>query len=194
MNKIIFATKNAGKSKEVKELLGDSFEISDLNQLAPLPEIKETGHSFLENARIKAKTIAPFFPDQAVLAEDTGLCIDALGGRPGIFSARYAGDHDDLANIKKVLTEMEGIPVDKRGAHFETAMVFIYQGKEIDAFGRSDGRILNGTLGQDGFGYDPIFYSTDLEKTFAEADESEKNSVSHRFRALNNLISQIKLK
>ncbi|KGO22205.1 nucleoside-triphosphate diphosphatase, partial [Oenococcus alcoholitolerans] len=180
MNKIIFATKNAGKSKEVKELLGDSFEISDLNQLAPLPEIKETGHSFLENARIKAKTIAPFFPDQAVLAEDTGLCIDALGGRPGIFSARYAGDHDDLANIKKVLTEMEGIPVDKRGAHFETAMVFIYQGKEIDAFGRSDGRILNGTLGQDGFGYDPIFYSTDLEKTFAEADESEKNSVSHR--------------
>lgn len=194
MNKIIFATKNAGKSKEVRELLGDSFEISDLNQLAPLPEIKETGHSFLENARIKAKTIAPFFPDQAVLAEDTGLCIDALGGRPGIFSARYAGDHDDLANIKKVLTEMEGIPVDKRGAHFETAMVFIYQGKEIDAFGRSDGRILNGTLGQDGFGYDPIFYSTDLEKTFAEADESEKNSVSHRFRALNNLISQIKLK
>ncbi|MFT8323786.1 non-canonical purine NTP pyrophosphatase [Oenococcus sicerae] len=191
MQKIIFATKNAGKTKEISDLLGKRFEIIDLNHLDNLPDIVENGSSFVSNAEIKAEKISQLYPDSFVMAEDAGLSIDALDGRPGIFSARYAGDHDDEANIKKVLTELDGVASEKRTAHFTAAIVLLGLQKEIVAMGEVRGRILDHKEGQDGFGYDPIFFSTELGKTFGQASEKEKNSVSHRARALKKLISQI---
>ncbi|EHN58884.1 RdgB/HAM1 family non-canonical purine NTP pyrophosphatase [Oenococcus kitaharae] len=191
MNKIILASKNAGKTEEIQSLLGDQFQIVDLNHLNKVPEINETGRSFKENAQIKARAVAQAYPNNFVMAEDTGLVIDALDGRPGIYSARYAGDHDDKANIQKVLTELEGVPAEKRTAHFTTVIVLIGLAKEIVAQGHSQGLILDHEEGKDGFGYDPIFFSTELHKTFGQATTAEKNTVSHRARALKDLISQI---
>ncbi|MCV3296866.1 RdgB/HAM1 family non-canonical purine NTP pyrophosphatase [Oenococcus kitaharae] len=191
MNKIILASKNAGKTEEIQSLLGDQFQIVDLNHLNKVPEINETGRSFKENAQIKARAVAQAYPNNFVMAEDTGLVIDALDGRPGIYSARYAGDHDDKANIQKVLTELEGVPAEKRTAHFTTVIVLIGLAKEIVAQGHSQGLILDHEEGKDGFGYDPIFFSTELHKTFGQATKAEKNTVSHRARALKDLISQI---
>ncbi|MFT8470316.1 MAG: RdgB/HAM1 family non-canonical purine NTP pyrophosphatase [Oenococcus sp.] len=191
MNKIILASKNAGKTEEIQSLLGDQFQIVDLNHLNKVPEINETGRSFKENAQIKARAVAQAYPNNFVMAEDTGLVIDALDGRPGIYSARYAGDHDDKANIQKVLTELEGVPAEKRTAHFTTVIVLIGLAKEIVAQGHSQGLILDHEEGKDGFGYDPIFFSTELHKTFGQTTTAEKNTVSHRARALKDLISQI---
>ncbi|WP_338390945.1 non-canonical purine NTP pyrophosphatase, partial [Oenococcus oeni] len=110
MQRIIFATKNRGKSQEAASILNGRFDLIDLNHLSNIPEIVENGSSFLENAEIKAKTTAQLYPNDLVMAEDTGLCIDALNGRPGIYSARYAGDHNDQANVEKVLKELKGLP------------------------------------------------------------------------------------
>lgn len=191
MNKIILASKNTGKTEEIQSLLGNQFQVINLNQLDQVPDIAETGQSFLENAQIKARAVAKTYPNNFVMAEDTGLVIDALDGRPGIYSARYAGDHDDKANIEKVLTELDGVPEEKRTAHFTTVIVLIGLAKEIVAQGHSQGVILDHEEGQDGFGYDPIFFSTELQKTFGQATTAEKNTVSHRARALKDLISQI---
>lgn len=125
MQRIIFATKNRGKSQEVASILDGRFDLLDLNHLSDIPEIIENGSTFLENAEIKAKTIAKLYPTDLVMAEDTGLCIDALNGRPGIYSARYAGDHNDKANIEKVLKELKGLPIEKRSAHFTTVIVLL---------------------------------------------------------------------
>ncbi|MDI4584571.1 RdgB/HAM1 family non-canonical purine NTP pyrophosphatase [Oenococcus sp. UCMA 14587] len=191
MQRIIFATKNRGKSQEVASILDGRFDLLDLNHLSDIPEIIENGSTFLENAEIKAKTIAKLYPTDLVMAEDTGLCIDALNGRPGIYSARYAGDHNDKANIEKVLKELKGLPIEKRSAHFTTVIVLLGLKKEIIAKGISEGIILDHQEGKDGFGYDPIFYSPELEKSFGRASEREKDSVSHRAKALKDLISQI---
>ncbi|AZZ61087.1 RdgB/HAM1 family non-canonical purine NTP pyrophosphatase [Oenococcus sp. UCMA 16435] len=191
MQRIIFATKNRGKSQEVASILDGRFDLLDLNHLSDIPEIIENGSTFLENAEIKAKTIAKLYPTDLVMAEDTGLCIDALNGRPGIYSARYAGDHNDEANIEKVLKELKGLPIEKRSAHFTTVIVLLGLKKEIIAKGISEGIILDHQEGKDGFGYDPIFYSPELEKSFGRASEREKDSVSHRAKALKDLISQI---
>ncbi|MDN6968190.1 RdgB/HAM1 family non-canonical purine NTP pyrophosphatase [Oenococcus sp. UCMA 17063] len=191
MQRIIFATKNRGKSQEVASILDGRFDLLDLNHLSDIPEIIENGSTFLENAEIKAKTIAKLYPTDLVMAEDTGLCIDALNGRPGIYSARYAGDHNDKANIEKVLKELKGLPMEKRSAHFTTVIVLLGLKKEIIAKGISEGIILDHQEGKDGFGYDPIFYSPELEKSFGRASEREKDSVSHRAKALKDLISQI---
>ncbi|WP_186414189.1 RdgB/HAM1 family non-canonical purine NTP pyrophosphatase [Oenococcus oeni] len=192
MQRIIFATKNRGKSQEAASILNGRFDLIDLNHLSNIPEIVENGSSFLENAEIKAKTTAQLYPNDLVMAEDTGLCIDALDGRPGIYSARYAGDHNDQANVEKVLKELKGLPTEKRSAHFTTIIVLLGLKKEIIAKGISEGTILDHQEGLDGFGYDPIFYSHDLGKSFGQASEKEKDSISHRAKALKDLISQIK--
>ncbi len=190
--RVIAATKNKGKIREISEILGRlGIEVISQGDSGIDVDILETGKSFIENARIKAEAVS-LLCDEAVLADDSGLCVDALGGAPGVYSARYAGeDATDSDKINKLLSELDGEM--ERDAHFETAVVFIYpDGRELAVTGRVDGRITLSPKGDGGFGYDPVFYSTELGKTFAEATEAEKNSVSHRARALTALYDLLK--
>ena len=181
---IIAATKNAGKIREISEIFSELGVGVVSQQDAGLDiDTEETGDSFEKNALIKARAVA-LLTDDIVMADDSGLCIEALDGRPGIFSARYAGENGtDRDKIQKVLTEME----DKknRKAKFVTAVaVILPDGREFVTTGEVKGSILREPIGENGFGYDPIFYCDELEKTFAQATDEEKNSVSHRGRAL----------
>ncbi len=190
--RVIAATKNKGKIKEISEILAElGIEVVSQADSGIDIEVLETGKTFSENARIKAQAVS-LLSDDAVLADDSGLCVDALGGAPGIYSARYAGDGaKDFDKINKLLSELEGVT--QRDAHFETAVVFIYpDGREIVVTGRVDGRITLSPQGEGGFGYDPVFYSPELGKTFGEASETEKNSISHRARALKALVEILK--
>lgn len=190
--RIIAATKNEGKVKEIQSILGElGFEVQSQHEAGYDLDPLETGDTFEKNALIKARAIA-MVCDDPVIADDSGLCIDALDGRPGIYSARYAGeDATDSDKIIKVLSEMEGIT--DRTAHFETAVAFVFpNGTEITASGQAHGRIMEAPEGGNGFGYDPIFFSEELGKTFAMASNEEKNAVSHRSRALNALAEKLK--
>lgn len=185
--KIIAATKNAGKVKEFKSILEKyGFEVVSQNEEGIDADVCETGKTFLENALIKAKVIA-LLCDDAVIADDSGLCVNALNGEPGVYSARYSGIHgDDLANNRKLLENL----ADKkdRSAYFECAIAMVLpDGTEITASGRTFGKILNEPEGSNGFGYDPIFFSDDLKKSFGIAEPEEKNAVSHRGLALKEL-------
>lgn len=187
MTRMIVATSNAGKIRELREMF-TNYELVGLSDLPKVPEINEDGTTFIENATIKARTVFDMYPDDYVLADDSGLSIDYLDGRPGILSARYAGDHDDQANIDKVLTELAGVPQEKRKAHFTSSLVLLRPGqKKVVAIGETHGYILEQREGDGGFGYDPIFYSTELKKPFGLATSEEKNSVSHRHKALEAL-------
>lgn len=190
--RIIAATKNEGKVKEIQSILGElGFEVQSQHEAGYDLDPLETGDTFEKNALIKARAIA-MVCDDPVLADDSGLCIDALDGRPGIYSARYAGEGaSDSDKVMKILSEMEGVT--ERAAHFETAVAFVFpNGQEITASGQAPGRITTAPEGNNGFGYDPIFYSEELGKTFAMATDEEKNSVSHRSRALNALAKKLK--
>ncbi len=190
--KLAIATNNQHKLQEIKSILGNSFEeILSLSDLGVEIEIEETGSTLEENALIKAKTIASICNIPA-LGDDTGLMVDALGGAPGIYSARYAGEqHDDRENRALLLDNLKNS--DNRRAHFETAIVIYYpNGHFITAKGRVEGEILREERGSGGFGYDSLFYSHELEKTFAEASQQEKNSVSHRGRALKNMLELLR--
>ena len=149
-------------------------------------DVVEDADSFIGNARKKALETAALLPGDAVLADDSGLCVDALGGAPGVYSARYATDgHDDAANRKKLVKALEGLPYEERGAHFACAMVLVSDGKVLaEAIGRAEGRIIDEERGSNGFGYDPLFFYEPFGKTFAELDPDTKNSVSHRHNAL----------
>ena len=150
---------------------------------------EEDGQTFCENALIKANAVAQY-TTYAVLADDTGLCVNALNGEPGVYSARYCGDHDSAKNRKKLLEKLQGTT--DRSAYFQTAVVLRYpDGRIISADGRVDGRILEVETGGNGFGYDCIFYCDELGKSFGEASEKEKNAVSHRSRALCNLLTKL---
>lgn len=190
--RVIAATKNKGKIREIAEILGGlGIEVVSQSEAGIDVEVFETGTTFIENARIKAQAVA-LLCDDAVLADDSGLCVEALGGAPGIYSARYAGEGaPESAKIDKLLGEMKDET--NRAARFETAVVFIYpDGREIVATGEVQGRITMMPLGGGGFGYDPIFYSTELKKTFGEATDEEKNRVSHRAKALSALYEKLK--
>lgn len=190
--KIIAATKNKGKIKEIQEILGAlGYDVLSQQEAGYNLDILETGDTFEKNALIKARAIA-MVCDSAVLADDSGLCIYALDGRPGIYSARYAGeDATDADKVIKILAEMDGIK--DRHAKFVTCAAFIFpDGTEITASGEVSGHITDTPSGENGFGYDPIFYSEELGKTFAEATDEEKNSVSHRSRALTALYEKLK--
>ena len=192
MNKIVVATNNSHKLKEIKEIL-KGYEILSLKDIDFNDEIVEDGNSFEENALIKARTVQNYLKnknlDYLVMADDSGICCDALNGEPGIYSARYAGEHDDKANRKKLIKELEG---KDKTAYFNCTIVLYYPNDSYKVFvGKTYGKIIEEEKGESGFGYDPIFYSNDLNKTFAEATEEEKNSVSHRGRALEKMKEEI---
>lgn len=190
--KIIAATKNKGKIKEIQKILGElSFEVISQQEAGYDLDILETGDTFEKNALIKARALS-MVCDEPVLADDSGLCIDALDGRPGIYSARYAGEGaSDADKVTKILAELDGVK--DRSAKFVTSVAFIFpDGKEFTASGEACGHITKAPSGENGFGYDPIFYSDELGKTFADAGDDEKNSVSHRSRALSALLEKLK--
>lgn len=186
---LVLASGNKGKIAEIGEMLPEFFVIGYKDAGLDF-EIEETGATFYENALIKAKAVSEALGLPA-LADDSGLCVNALGGAPGIFSARFAGDGNDEHNIDKLLKELDGVK--DRSAKFVCSLVLYYpDGKIISAEGETNGEILFERAGKNGFGYDPIFYSADLKKSLGEASSKEKNSVSHRSRALKNLKEKLK--
>ena len=187
---IVIASNNNHKLKEFKKILTD-YNIITLNDIGYFDDIEETGATFKENALIKAETIHNYLKskglDYIVVADDSGLCVDSLNGAPGVYSARYAGEHgDNKANRNKLQTELIG---KKRDAYFVCTIVIVYPSGEHKTFeGKTYGKITEEELGKKDFGYDCIFYSNDLNKTFGEASEDEKNSVSHRGRAIKEMV------
>ncbi|WP_349583904.1 XTP/dITP diphosphatase [Leuconostoc citreum] len=194
MARLILASNNAHKISELKAMLATlhiELTVVPLNELdSNIPEIVENGKTFEENATIKVQTIANVAPNDYILADDSGLSVDALAGQPGVYSARYAGDHDDEANIDKVLTKLSGEK--NRTAHFNSVLVLIdNHGRRLVANGQVDGQITTARRGNNGFGYDPIFFVPQFDKTFAELTAEEKNHVSHRGLALKSLGQQL---
>lgn len=190
--KLAIATNNQHKLQEIRAILGDSFEeLLSLKDLGIDVDVEETGSKLEENALIKARAILAL-SGIATLADDTGLMVDALRGAPGVYSARYAGEeHDDAKNRALLLKNLDGVK--DRSAHFATVIALCYpDGKTLTASGRVNGEILLSERGTEGFGYDSLFFSTELGKTFAEATQAEKNSVSHRGRALRAMLELVK--
>ena len=182
--KLIIATRNAGKVREFKRMLEDlPVEILSAAEAGVVGEAEETGGSCEENACLKAAAVARQTGEIAV-ADDSGICVDALGGAPGIYSARYAGDHgDDKANNDKLLGALQGVPEERRGAHFACAIACVHpDGRSFTVLGRCEGRIGFAPAGSGGFGYDPIFYRDGV--SFGEMTPEEKDRVSHRGQAL----------
>ncbi|WP_226656461.1 XTP/dITP diphosphatase [Pseudalkalibacillus hwajinpoensis] len=189
MRKLLIATQNEGKVKEFKR----RFESAELSVLSLLdienaPDVAETGSTFAENAVLKAEAIMKL-TNQPVIADDSGLVIDALDGDPGVYSARYAGpEKDDEANIDKVLQEMKDVPKEKRNASFHCLLAVAIPGQNTEIFsGTCNGMITYERSGSYGFGYDPIFYVPSYDKTMAELSPEEKNAISHRGQALDRL-------
>lgn len=186
--KIILATHNADKRKEMMAALTDlNVEILSLVDFPQVGEIVEDGETLTENAIIKAKAVFDITGIPAI-SDDTGLSVDALHGAPGVYSARYAGEnatYDD--NVEKLVDEMKNVLPENRGAQFQTIMVYIDKDTELIVDGVVKGQIANTSKGVGGFGYDPVFYIPEQEKTFAEMTIQEKNQISHRGIALRNL-------
>lgn len=192
LNKLVLATHSSGKIKELTALLApiECIPQAQLN----LAEVEETGLSFIENALLKARH-ASYQSNCSALGDDSGLVIDALQGRPGIFSARFAGQEaSDTANMQKVMAEMQGVPEHARQAYFYCAIALMRYPEDptpILAVGRLDGMILDEPRGAHGFGYDPIFYVPNYGKTLAELPAIEKNQISHRAQALQKLLQEL---
>ncbi len=190
--KIVAATGNPHKLREIREILA-GMEIVSEAEAGFTDEIEETGKTFLGNALLKARAVAAATGLPA-LADDSGLCVEALGGAPGVYSARYAALFAPAGwtagNRALLLRNLEGET--NRRAYFACAVALVFpDGREVTAEGRSYGEILYAPRGEGGFGYDPLFYSEELKKSFAEAGEEEKNGVSHRGRALRALLEKL---
>lgn len=184
--RLVLATENEHKVREIRELLADiDVEVAHLGELEEPPELTETGESFAENAREKALTCARA-TGELCLADDSGLMVDALGGEPGVHSARYAGEDATQQNlIDKLLGELEGVAMCDRSGRFVCALSLCAPEGEIGRWeGKVEGVITLDPAGEGGFGYDPVFYYPPAEKTFAEMEPAAKNAVSHRGRAL----------
>lgn len=191
VNIIVLATNNENKVKEFRSLVGKfDIEVRSLRDFGPIPPVMEDGDTFDENAYKKAHHVARVLGLPA-MADDSGLVVEALGGRPGVHSARYAGeDASDEENVNKLLTDMQGI--DDRRAHFHcTISIAVPSGPALTYEATSDGVITSERRGEGGFGYDPIFYHQGLQKTFAEASMEEKNSVSHRGKAIQEIAEEM---
>lgn len=189
VQRFVLASHNRKKAAEMRALLEPfGIELCNLDAFPDAPEPEETGATFEENAVIKA-TSALKHTGLAALADDSGLMVDALGGEPGVYSARYAGeDADDAANNALLLRKLAGVPQAERGARFVCALALALPGGEISLYrGETEGRILEAPLGTGGFGYDPLFFSLDLDMSFGEAEAARKNDVSHRGRAMRKL-------
>jgi len=188
---LVLASNNFGKLKELKQLLGGRFDVRSMREMGVEADVEETGETFEENALIKARALMDICKC-ATLADDSGLCVDQLGGRPGVHSARYCGVHgDDEANNRLLLKELADKPAPHR-AHYGAAVALCRPGREpVIVYGRCEGEIIGEYRGTGGFGYDPLFLSDDLGVTFAEADPEAKNGVSHRARAIQKLIAAL---
>ena len=185
--KICFATNNSKKIEEVKAALGEDFEIVSLQDIGCHEELPETGDTLDHNAFQKARYVKNNFGVDC-FADDTGLEVEALGGAPGVYSGRFAGEpRSDERNIDLLLSKMEG--KENRKARFRTVIALILEGQEYSFEGIAEGEILQKRIGQGGFGYDPIFRPFGYEKTFAELSLAEKNEISHRGKAVKALIS-----
>ena len=202
---LLIATRNRGKTKEFREaFLRIGVEVKDLNEVEGIPDIEETGTTFEENATIKAKEVAALV-GMPVLADDSGLCVDALDGAPGVYSARYAGEPgNDAANNAKLLRELERIgapivPLPEAGEEFATlssarfaCSLVLYDPSDESkaaAEGYVEGRIMNRPRGDGGFGYDPLFWVPSQRRGMAELTLEEKNAISHRGQALKKLLA-----
>lgn len=188
--KIILATHNIDKCKELQKSLNDpSIEIVTLKSYPAIGEIIENGQTLTENAFIKSRTVFKL-TNIPTISDDTGLFVDALGGQPGIFSARYAGENSTyLDNVNKLLNDMSNIKKSLRSATFKTVVTYVSKDLELVAEGSVKGFITEKPKGENGFGYDSIFNVEELNKTFAEMTMNEKKSISHRARAINSLVS-----
>lgn len=188
---LVFATHNNNKLYEVESLLQSSkFKLRSLSDLNILEDIPETSDTIAENAIQKAEYLYIKYKLNC-FADDTGLCIAALNGRPGVYSARYAGpEKNSNANMSKVLMELEG--VENREAYFETVIALIIDGKKYTFNGICEGFITTEPRGKDGFGYDPIFVPKGFSKTFAEMSLEEKNKISHRAKSVDQLVTFLK--
>lgn len=186
--RLVVASGNAHKLREIAQIFTD-FEVVSQKQMGFDEEVEETGTTFAENALIKARAACKALGCIA-LADDSGLCVEALGGAPGVHSARYSGAHgNDKENRDKLLKNMQGI--ENRRAYFNSAIALVYpDGKELLAEGRTYGNVLTEEIGDGGFGYDCIFESEDLKKSFGLATAEEKNAVSHRYRALQAMLEK----
>ena len=184
-NSMLVSTRNAHKVSEIRAILGPAFDVRDLSALPDFPDVEETGSTFEENATIKALEASHHF-DGWVIADDSGLEVEALGGAPGVRSARYAGPAaNDSANNALLLKNLAGFSGRERSARFRCVIVLARNGKKFNAFhGTVEGLILSTPRGNDGFGYDPIFVADGTTSTFAELGKDEKNAISHRSRAL----------
>jgi XTP/dITP diphosphohydrolase len=187
---LLFATRNANKTAEIRKILGPQFQVNDLADHPEIPHIAETGRAFEDNAILKAVTVSKHIP-ALVVADDSGLEVDALGGAPGIYSARYAGpDASDNEKIEKLLQQLGrvGAPKNARHARFHCVLALARKGEVLGMFeGVVEGQIADRPRGSHGFGYDPIFIPNGFQRTFGELEPVEKNQVSHRARALEKL-------
>ena len=188
MKNLILASNNAHKVKEIKQILTD-YNILTLKEVNFTEDIIEDGDSFEENALIKARTIAKY-SGKAAIADDSGLSVDKLNGRPGVYSARYSPEQTDEKNIEKVLTELAG---EQSKAKFVSVIALVKpDGTELTFRGECHGEIIFEKRGTNGFGYDPIFYVPSLDKTFAELSAEQKNSISHRKQSLEKFSQYLK--
>ncbi len=195
-HKLLLATRNKGKIEEFRRILDDiaagEIELVGLEQFPDLHDVDETGSTFEENALLKAREmcLASGIP---AIADDSGLCVDYLNGDPGIFSARWAGSHgDDRANIAKVLQSLIGVPNEKRSAHFTcVAALALPDGRTHVEEGRFDGWILHTPVGEQGFGYDPIFRPEGFEISSAQMSAEAKDAISHRGKSLRAIAPQV---
>jgi XTP/dITP diphosphohydrolase len=192
----LIATRNPHKTREIQEILGGQFEVRDVSTHPEIPETIESGKTFEENAVLKAVAVSKEYPE-LVIADDSGLEVDALGGAPGIFSARYAGKNaTDKENVDKLLGELagSGVKTGERSARFRCVLALAHSGKILATFeGIVEGRIIDVPKGKHGFGYDPVFVPNGFGETFAELQSDIKNRISHRANALAALGEAVRL-
>ena len=189
MKEVIIATKNSGKAREFEHIFASrGIEVKTLLDFPEIPEVEETGTTFEENATLKAEVVSKAL-NKMVIGDDSGLIVDALEGRPGIYSARYAGEpKNDQNNTEKVLAELKNVPEENRTARFYCALAVAVPGqKTLTVSGTCEGRILNEPRGANGFGYDPVFYVPEKGLAMAELSADVKNKISHRANALKKL-------
>ncbi len=201
-NAVVVATGNAHKLSEIEAILGAApamvgMRFLALGELGDFEDPEETGETFTENALIKARAALDETGLAMAVADDSGLVVDALDGAPGIYSARWAGDHgNDAANNEKMLREMDGVPDDERTARFHSSVVLVTRDEDGEEVlvgeGDCEGRIAHDLRGTNGFGYDPLFELADIPgKRMAELEPEEKNAISHRRRALDDLVGKL---
>lgn len=194
VRKFILATRNRGKLKEIKEMLADlPFEVLSMEDAGISENIEENGNTFEENALIKARKVCGISGEIA-MADDSGLEVDFLGGKPGIFSSRFAGEGaSDEERNDKLLRLLEGVPFEKRTARFVCAVAVVFpEGKHFTAKGCCGGFISLSARGENGFGYDPVFYLPEHNMTMAQLNSGEKNRISHRGKALRLMVEELK--